>query len=230
MQRSDSQQAPAGTPRRRMTALAAAAAGLVLGASLAACSSSFASKSAKPVTGPDISASASTMPGSRPGSSNGHPGSHSSPRVNTDGNHISGLITFTGTFRVTGSRPEHLTFRAFPGVTRPASSCSALAAHGTPVPSGQQPQFRIPSPPGGGTAYFDISVGKYHGPGSYGRAQILSVGASIVAGTASYSLSRQSTASATIRPDGGGTFRFADARAGTGRRAVSGTVTWKCGG
>ena len=224
MQRSESQ-APSSGPGRRVTAVAAAA--LVLGTSLAACSSSFASRSANSAAGPGSSASKS--PG-QPGSSGGRPGSHSSPRVNTDGNHISGLITFTGTLHVTGSRSAHLSFHAFPGVTRPASSCSALAAHGTPVPSGQQPQFRIPGPPGGSTAYFDVSVGRYHGPGSYGRARLLSVGGSIVVGTASYSLTGRATASATIRPDGSGVFRFAHAKAGSGKHTVSGTVSWKCGG
>jgi hypothetical protein len=231
MQRSESQQAPASSARRRMTALARAAAGLVLGASLAACSSSFASRSASPASGPDTGPSASTVPGSSPGSSGGHPGSHSSPRVNTDGNRISGLISFTGTFHVTGSRTAHLSFRAFPGVTKPASSCSALAADGTPVGTGEPRQFRIPAPPGGSTAYFDISVGPYHGPGSYGTGKILSVGQSIVVGTASYGLlSSRATASATIRPNGSGTFRFAGAKGGRRGRTISGTVTWKCTG
>jgi hypothetical protein len=223
MQRSESQQAPASAPRRRMTALAVA--GVVLGASLAACSSP---------PSPSASSAGRSTPAAGPtrGSGPGSPGHRGSrPRVNTDGNRISGLITFTGVFHLTGSRSVRMSFRAFPGVTRPASSCSALAADGTPVPTGQQPQFRIPAPPGGSTAYFSASIGPYHGPGSYGRDRILSVGASIVVGTASYSLNNgQVTASAKIRPDGGGVFRFAHAKAVSGDRTVSGSVSWKCTG
>ena len=208
----------------------AAAAGLLLATTVAACSSSGSpSASATPSAG-----SSTSSPASSPATA---PSSGSASRARGTGTAakrkaIPGLIAFTGTLRLTGAKSERSRFTAFPGVTSPASSCARLAARGTPVPSGQQPSFRLPAPAAGSPVYFIAQVSPYHGPGTYGKASILAVGASFMVGNSAYNpLAATASASATFRANGSGTFTFRDAVAkkpATG--TLSGSVSWTCAG
>jgi hypothetical protein len=80
--------------------------------------------------------------------------------------------------------------------------------------------------------YFIAQVSPYHGPGIYGKAFILSVGASFIVGNAAYNpLAATASASATFRADGSGTFTFRNAPAkkpATG--TLSGSISWTCAG
>lgn len=217
--------------RRRAVARGlAAAAGLLLASTVAACSSS-----GSPSAGATPSTNSSTSsPSSRPAAA---PSSGKTSRTRGTGTvakrkAIPGLITFTGTLRLTGAKTQRSKFTAFPGVTSPASSCARLAARGTPAPSGQQPSFRLPAPPAGSPVYFIAQVSPYHGPGKYGQASILAVGASFMVGNAAYNpLAAPASASATFRANGSGTFTFRDAvakRPATG--TLSGSISWTCSG
>ncbi|MGD0374772.1 MAG: hypothetical protein ABSB01_09365 [Streptosporangiaceae bacterium] len=219
----------------------AAAAGLLLAAALAACSSSGSpSAGATRPAGSSTSSSASSSSGS---SSSAAPSSgSSSPASGGAGTAaakraaqrkaIPGLIAFNGTLRLTGAAEQRSPFTAFPGVTSPASSCARLAAGGTPVPSGQEPGFRIPAPAPGSPVYFIAEVSPYHGPGTYGKASILAGAGSFMVGNAAYDpLAATASTSVTFRANGSGTFTFRNALAAkpaTG--TVSGSVSWKCSG
>ncbi|HEY5357644.1 MAG TPA: hypothetical protein VIJ82_08125 [Streptosporangiaceae bacterium] len=216
------------------------AAGLVLTAALAACSSS-AGSSAAGASSPSASsggassgsaASGSTASGSAGGgasSSPASPGSGSSQAA-ASGQVIAGLITFKGTLNLHGASSRHASFSAFPGVTSPASSCARLARRGTPGAKGARKLFRVPSPAVGSDVYYAAEVLPYHGPGTYGKDAIAAAGAVINVGTASYNLlAASSSASVTFKANGSGSFTFANAQ-GTraAGRTLSGTVSWTC--
>jgi hypothetical protein len=120
---------------------------------------------------------------------------------------------------------------AFPGVTKPASSCARIGATGTPGAKGEQ-EFQIPAPPAGSNVYLTAEVASYHGPGVYGKAAIRAVGASVVVGSTSYNpLAKQATVSATFKADGSGTFTFANAaEVDSSGASLSGTFSWTCTG
>jgi hypothetical protein len=145
---------------------------------------------------------------------------------------IAGLITFKGTFHLHGASSRHASFTAFPGVTRPASSCARLAAHGTPAATGAAERFMIPAPPAGSTVFFAAEVLPYHGPGVYGKSSILAPGGSITVGNARYDpLAAGAAASVTFRANGSGAFTFTNAPAArAGGAPLSGTVKWSCSG
>jgi hypothetical protein len=201
-----------------------AAAVLLLTIALAACSSS-----SSPSAGPTGAAGSSN---SSPASSSAAAPSSGHTRTTAKGKAIPGLISFKGAFRLTGAKRQHSSFTAFPGVTSPASSCARLAARGTPVPSGQKPQFRLPGPAAGSPVYFLAEVSPYHGPGTYSKASIITIGSNFVVGSASYNpLAASATASVTFRANGSGAFTFHNAKAAkpaTG--TLSGSVSWTCSG
>jgi hypothetical protein len=143
---------------------------------------------------------------------------------------ISGLIAFNGRLDVSGAHSLHATFRAFPGVTRPKSSCAHIAAVGTPAAKGQPKQFIIPAPPQGGDISFAAEVQPYHGPGTYHKSSIVAVGASVIIGSASYNLlSSGAIVSVTVNANGSGTLIFKNAAAAqVGQSALSGRVQWTC--
>jgi hypothetical protein len=203
-------------------------AGLTLAAALAACSSSSGSASAagsSPV-GSGSAGSSSAAVASPSSTSQAHGGAKAAAL------RIAGLITFKGTLRLRGAAAQHVSFSAFPGVTSPASSCARIAVRGTPAARGEQPRFEIPSPAAGSPTYFTAEVSPYRGAGTYGKASILAVGASIIVGSASYNpLAAQATASVTIRADGSGRFTFTNAaESDPAKPALSGSVSWTCSG
>lgn len=214
----------------------AAVAGLLVAVSLAACSSS-GSPSAGAThsatgSGASSSAAAPSSSPSAPSSVGGATATSGTGKGARGGKAIPGLIVFKGTLRLTGAKTRHTSFTAFPGVTRPASSCTRLAARGTPVPSGYKPAFRIPAPPPGSPVYFIGTVSPYQGPGTYGKSSIVAVGASFIVGDAAYNpLAATATATVTFRADGSGIFTFRNAvaaKSATG--TISGSISWTCSG
>ncbi len=212
----------------------AAGAGLLLAATVAACSSSGpptagATPSAAGAAPP--AASSTSSPSAAPSSAGGRSPSRSTGTA-AKRKAIPGLISFVGTMRLTGAKTQHSKFTAFPGVTSPASSCARLAARGTPVPSGQQPSFRLPAPAPGSPVYFIAQVSPYHGPGKYGKASVVAVGSSFLVGNSAYNLlAATASASATFRADGSGTFTFGNAVAKkSAAGTLSGSVSWTCSG
>jgi hypothetical protein len=213
------------------------AAGLVLTAALAACSSSAGSSaagssSASAHSGGTASggtASGGAAAGGGASSSPASPASGSSQAA-ASGQVIAGLITFKGTLDLHGASSQHASFSAFPGVTSPASSCVRLARRGTPGAKGARKLFRVPSPAVGSNVYYAAEVLPYHGPGTYGKDAIAAAGAVITVGTASYNLlAASSSASATFKANGSGSFTFANAKGTTAAgRTLSGTVSWTC--
>jgi hypothetical protein len=216
----------------------AATAGLLLAAVLAACSSSAAPSAAGPSAegtgsaGSSTSSSPSPAVAPSPASASPAGDSHGTVAKAAKGKAIPGLITFNGTLRLTGATTQHSSFSAYPGVTSPTSSCARLAARGTPVPARQKPGFQVPAPAAGNPVYFVAEVSPYHGPGTYGKASILAIGASFVVGNAAYNpLAATATATATFRSNGSGSFTFRNAAAAkpaTG--AISGSISWTCSG
>jgi hypothetical protein len=196
----------------------AVTAAIVLAAGLAACSSSHKAASGSPSA---AATSGSTTTGA------GHKHSRT-----TSKDSIPGLITFAGTFKLHGASSAKLKFRAFPGVTSPASSCARLAAHGTPAAKGEQPLFRIPAPPAGNHIFYTALVLPYHGPGSYAKDAIDPAGSSITIGGVTYNpRAAQATATVTFSANGSGTFTFANAPASeAGHPSLAGTVHWTCSG
>jgi hypothetical protein len=208
---------PASSSAARLPRCLAVTAAVVLAAGLAACSSS-----PKAATGSPSAAATSTST-----TGTGHKHSRT-----TSKDSIPGLITFAGTFRMHGASSAKLKFRAFPGVTSPASSCARLAAHGTPGAKGEQPLFRIPAPPAGNKIFYTALVLPYHGPGSYAKDAIDPAGSSITIGSVTYNpRAAQASATVTFNANGSGTFTFANAPASkAGHPALSGTVRWTCSG
>jgi hypothetical protein len=185
----------------------AAVTGLLLTAGLAACGSSGSAASGGASPAGSDSSSSST------------------------GKAVAGLVTFHGTFQLRGAVAEQSPFLSYPGSTSSTSSCADIAAKGTGSPPGEQPQFRIPSPPAGSHVFFVASVTPYHGPGSYSRAAFLSGGgASIGVGTADYNpLAPTATVSVTVSANGSGHFMFAKAApVPPYKTTLSGSVTWTC--
>jgi hypothetical protein len=204
----------------------------MLTAALAACSSSAASSSASGSSSSGSSSAAATSPAAGTSSGGAGPTPSGSAKAATAGKVIPGLITFKGTFQLRGASHRHSSFRAFPGITSPASSCRRIAAQGTPGAKGAKPQFKIPAPPAGSNVYFAAEVSPYHGPGTYGKASILAAGASISVGADSYNpLVASGTASVTFHANGSGTFTFTNAAATTpAKPTLSGSVSWTCSG
>ena len=202
----------------------AAAAGLLLAGVVAACSSSGAPSAGAAPTRSKAPAAAASTPVASP--------TRSGTGTSAGGTAIPGLITFNGTFVLSGAVTQHSAFTAFPGVTSPASSCARLAAKGTPVPAGDRRGFQIPAPPAGSQVYFIAEVTPYHGPGTYSKASILAAGASFIVGNAAYNpLAASATATVTFRANGSGIVTFRDAAAtkpATG--AISGSISWTCSG
>jgi hypothetical protein len=207
----------------------AAVAALLVAVGLAACSSS-GSPSAGGTHSATGSGASSFSPSAPPSAGSATPtgGTSKGARgAKSKGNAIPGLILFKGTLRLTGAETRHMSFTAFPGVTRPASSCTRLAAGGTPVPSGSKPAFGIPAPAPGNPVYFTGTVSPYHGPGTYGKNSIVGVGASFIVGDTAYNpLAATATATVTFRADGSGIFTFRNATSVTG--TISGSIRWTC--
>lgn len=124
---------------------------------------------------------------------------------------------------------------------QPGATCGmyAAAASGVFVP----PQFDITS--AGHSMYFAATATGYHGPGDYQSAGTgsltgtISIGVNVEAGEQpTYSIFRSSiggSSAMTVRPNGSGTFTFAEwgsdeVRGDTGSAAsISGEVSWSCG-
>jgi len=201
------------------------AVGMMLVSGVAACSS--------PQQGGSAGSASSTSPASSTSSTSPTTGAAASSTPTPGPSHgavpkkdiIAGLITFSGRFRISGAHHTHFSFHAFPGVTSPKSSCSHIAAAGTPAAKGQGAQFRIPAPPQGGDVSFAAEVEPYHGPGTYRKSSVVAVGASVIIGSSSYSLLAPGAAvSVTFSPNGSGKLRFTNAAAAaTGAAALSGT-------
>lgn len=192
-------------------------AGALLTVAAAACSSS-ATPSA---------ASASHSASASAGTGSAHKG-YSKNHIK--GNVIRGLISFRGSYSLTGAKQRHSSFTAFPGVLSPESSCARLASQGNPVPSGQKSQFRIPAPPPGSPVYFLAEIMNFHGPGTYDKGSLVGEGASLVIGDASYRpLAPGASASVTLRANGSGIFTFRHAVASHAAGGfISGSVQWTC--
>lgn len=143
---------------------------------------------------------------------------------------IPGLITFSGKLRLSGAQNLNMSFVAFPGVTSPKSSCAHIAAVGTPIGKGRIPQFRIPSPPEGSNVVIATDISPYHGPGTYQKASLVTVGPSVVVGVNSYNvLGTGATVTVMFQANGSGQLTFARAAAAQlGQPTLSGSIQWTC--
>jgi hypothetical protein len=227
---------PAGPATSALFKRGVPAAILMLVAGVAACSSSHpaassgaATPSATPTATPTTAHSAATAPGGA-----ATPGAASPTASSTDTapqkDIIAGLIAFNGKLTLSGAQSLNMSFTAFPGVTSPKSSCAYIGAAGTPGGEGVARQFRIPSPPEGGNVTITGDISPYHGPGTYQKASLVTVGPSVVIGDASYSLHAPgATVAVTFRANGSGEVTFAGAAAATnGQPALSGSIQWSC--
>lgn len=199
----------------------AAIVGLVVLACLAACSSPAAGTSA---SGPSASPAASAS--SQAGGTAGAKQHVKVPKKDI----IRGLITFNGQYQFSGPASTRGSFSAFPGVTTAKSSCRRIGTNGTPVAGGHRRQFIIPAPPQGGSISLVAAIQPYRGPGTYQKASVVAVGASVQVNGTSYNLgSAGAVESVTFRRDGSGTFTFSNVAAvGSGKPALSGTIRWTC--
>lgn len=210
-------------------------AGLVVACTLAAVGAAACSSPASPAAGSPAASNSSPVDNSPTASVSSSasisPAHGKTAPIVTGSKGIVGLLTFNGSFRLSGATTQHASFQAFPGTTKPASSCARIGASGTPAAKGEQ-EFKIPAPPAGSEVYLTVEVANYHGPGVYGKTAIRAVGASVVVGSASYNpLAKQATVSATFKSDGSGTFAFSKAAgADSSGPTLSGTFSWTCSG
>jgi hypothetical protein len=210
------------------------AAGIVLIAGITACSSTKPGASAS--SGATTSTGSSASTGSDASPSRSAVAGLGSPTVaatihpkGPKKDIIQGLLIFEGEFRLSGAKHLHSSFDAFPGVRSPASSCSHVAATGTPTGKGQGPLFAVPAPPLGGTVSFAAEVAPYRGPGTYGKSSIVAVSASVMVGSTSYNLlAPGASVSVTFTAQGSGELKFHRAAAGSGQPTLSGTIRWSC--
>ena len=230
------------TAKASRRALPAAAAILALMASVAACSSSHPASSSGTATGAAPTSAAAAAPTGSSGAAapTGSSGAaapaaggptatstHAVPKKDI----IAGLIGFNGKLTLSGAQRTNMSFTAFPGVTAPKSSCAHIATAGTPAGKGAGPQFQIPSPPEGGNVVIAAKISPYHGPGTYQKASLITVGPSVVIGNASYNLlAAGASVSLTFHANGSGelTFTGATTAAKSSQSTLSGTIQWTC--
>jgi hypothetical protein len=226
------------TAKASRRALPAAAAILALMASVAACTSSHPARSTGTATGAAPKSAEAAAP---TGSSGAAPSGAAAPAtgdptaISTHGapkkDIIAGLIGFNGKLALSGAQSTNMSFTAFPGVTAPKSSCAHIATAGTPAGKGAGPQFQIPSPPEGGNVVIAAKISPYHGPGTYQKASLITVGPSVVIGNASYNLlAAGASVSLTFHANGSGelTFTGATTAAKSSQSTLSGTIQWTC--
>jgi hypothetical protein len=219
-----------GWPARRI--LPATAAVVLLGA--VACTSSkpaAANGTSKSSAGSSAAAAGSTSAAA--GGTSGPAGSSPSPSSTDKApkkDIIAGLITFKGKLSFSGAQSVGTSFSAFPGVTSPKSSCARIGAAGTPVGKGRAQQFTIPSPPEGDNVTIVAKVSPYHGPGTYRKASLVTVGPSITVGGSTYNLrAAAAVVTVTVGANGSGDLAFTQAAASqSGRPALAGEIQWTC--
>ena len=223
---------PAGPATSALIKRGVPAAAILMLVGVAACSSSrpaASSGATAPTTAPTAAQSAAAAPG---GSAT--PGAGSPTASSTDAapqkDIIAGLIAFNGKITLSGAHSLNESFTAFPGVTSPKSSCAYIGAAGTPAGKGATRQFRVPSPPEGGNVTITGDISPYHGPGTYQKTSLVTVGPSVVIGNASYSLHAPgATVAVTFRANGSGYVTFTGAAAAAnGQPALSGSIQWNC--
>jgi len=150
------------------------------------------------------------------------------------GTALSSGVKLLGSYSLSGAIAKHA---SFVDDVLTAKSCAAVASHGTGSAfAGGPAEFAVPTPPppsGNATnVYFTAGVSPYKGPGTFSKEDILkSGGGDLTVGTAMYNpVAARATASMTVRPDGSGSFTFANAPPVTSGPSLSGTVTWTCSG
>jgi hypothetical protein len=134
-------------------------------------------------------------------------------------------IDFTGAVRIHGSTAE----TAF-GASGPAKSCAEVVAGRTNAAGNTY--FAVPrgsaEKVGGHAVLVDAEVkaGHYHGAGSYGPLDIDTSGGLLI-DDVSYGSGPSTTATVTVRSDGGGSLVFSDVVSADGK-SVSGSMSWTC--